>query len=57
MIAIGTSVQVKTAYDIPPIFRNGPSSGVVERFIDAQTVIVIVDGKAVPYPLDQLDIV
>ena len=56
-ISVGTTVRVKPEFDIPPMFRNGPSTGEVESFLDAENVVVIVDGKAVPYALTELEAV
>jgi hypothetical protein len=52
---VGTSVKVKPEYDIPEMFLfGGPSQGVIDH-IHGQLAIVIVDGKAVPYLLDELE--
>lgn len=58
LLSVGMLVRVKPEHDIPPMFRDGPSEGVIER-IDGTgagaLAIVIVAGKAVPYTLSELD--
>lgn len=45
----GDRVRVKPEFDIPPILRGDiPSEGVIDHFLGG-TLVVIVDGKAVPY--------
>ena len=42
-------MRVKPEFDIPPILRGGvPSAGVVDH-LNGDTLIVVVDGKSVPY--------
>jgi len=55
VLSVGSPVQVKPDFDIPAILRGGkPSMGVIERIDNSGDTIVIVDGKAVPYPLEAL---
>ena len=57
-LAVGVMVRVKEWADIPAVFRPNrkPSEGVVDR-IEESHVIVIVDGKAVPYQASELEVV
>lgn len=52
---VGDVVRVKPEFDIPEMFRDGPSTGVVDHYLDDRTVVVIVDGKAVPYDIEEIE--
>jgi hypothetical protein len=52
-------VRVLFEYDLPPMLRPDglPSEGVVERIHEDGTLVVIVDGKAVPYQPHEVEVV
>lgn len=56
---IGERVRVLPRFDIPPMFRAGglPSEGMVESVHGDGTLVVIVDGKAVPYQPEEIEVV
>ncbi len=54
---VGTRIRVKPEFDIPPIFRGGkPSEGIIDH-IDGATLVVVVDGKSVPYQASEVEAV
>jgi hypothetical protein len=54
-LSVGMHVQVKPECDIPAAFRNGPSVGVIDQLSEDGTAIVIVEGKSVPYAIEEIE--